>query len=512
VGDGSSKHVFTQIKAYNKKGGNFVADSNKAVGTAVEEASIKDLSPREKKDLAIYPLAELAGGIYKAYFSTYISLLMTSVYIFPIAIAGVLETIQAATQWFASPIMGVVYDRTSFKKSKYWPWWLITGCGAGLAYIMVFALPVFSADPTTLAIPAAFFIALSSFLAAGNSTLGVTLFAYFGKNEKLRAYLSMASKFTRDGMKVVVGLIFPLMLVALTDGGMSDVNAWAIIAVVLAGAAIIGFFVTGILTKNSAPEKEAVEGKVIARKKKSKLSDTIKYMLTNRALLVCFVAMSLGKVFFFFHITGGGLFWRHYMNSMTMMAVWSTAISLSAIVGVLLMPIFLKIFKDNKICFVVAIAIQTVIYFISTFIVSPENPIGTIAIISAASFFNGVSDGFIVPMFAGAADYTAWKSGNKDYGLTMSVYSISVRVGSVGSIAIRTALLAAAGFNSAALAAGEAVPEAVMQVFRNYNTTYPMILCAVIALLVFFVYPLNDKKVAQYRAEIAERDKQAAEA
>ena len=114
------------------------------------------------------------------------------------------------------------------------------------------------------------------------------------------------------------------------------------------------------------------------------------------------------------------------------------------------MPTILKIFKDTKRSYVFTMFVQAGLYAVSLLIVSPENTVGTIAILSAASFFNGISDGFILPLFGQATDYNVWKTGNKDYGLAMSTYSISIRAGNVASITIRTSLLAAAGFNSKA--------------------------------------------------------------
>ena len=241
------------------------------------------------------------------------------------------------------------------------------------------------------------------------------------------------------------------------------------------------------------------------------LSKTLKGIFTNRALLVMFIAMAGSKVFFFFHITGASYFWRYYMDNFAMLSIFNTVFSLSAIIGALLMPFFRKFLKDTKRSYVVAMLIQTGFYCISLFVVSPENPIGTIAVLSAASFFNGITDGFVLPLFGQATDYNVWKTGNKDYGLTMSTYSISIRAGNVSSIAIRTSLLAAAGFSSSALAAGAAVPKAVKSVLYNINTIYPLIISLAITLLVLFVNPLNDKKAAQYRAEIEAREQNVLE-
>jgi Na+/melibiose symporter-like transporter len=70
-------------------------------------------------------------------------------------------------------------------------------------------------------------------------------------------------------------------------------------------------------------------------------------------------------------------------------------------------------------------------------------------------------------------------------------------------------MLAAVGFNSAAIAAGEVIPDGVKAVLRNINTTYPMIVALVAGLMVLFFMPLNDKRAEQIRKELAEREAQA---
>jgi Na+/melibiose symporter-like transporter len=92
----------------------------------------------------------------------------------------------------------------------------------------------------------------------------------------------------------------------------------------------------------------------------------------------------------------------------------------------------------------------------------------------------------------------------------MAVFGLSITTGTLVSTITRTAALAAGGFDSAAIAAGAAVPEGVVSALHNLNTLYPMILCIVITAILLFVYPLNDRKVAEIQKEIAARDAAAA--
>lgn len=465
---------------------------------------------RESRDKLIYPMQQVATGIMQAFFSTYLTNLMTAVYVFPVTIAGVVESLSQAIGWVVSPLSGAMIDRFSFRKAKYWPWIIIGGIGGALCYIIVFSLPVFSADPTKLVIPVAIVILLQRILAGPSAAVGNTLYARLARDGKLRAYLAMWGKVGRDGMKVVVGFIFPLMLAGFTASGMLEVNAWALIAVILASVSILFQLVTVVFTKKSNVEKEALAGKGGPKKKSASLLKTITAIFTNRALLSAFLCQSMSKIFFFYHVMGGMYLWRYYMDNLPMMAFYMTILSLAAIVGAMLVPVVYRIFKDTKRCAAMTYIAQVAIYAVAYFVVSPTNVWGTIIIISAASFFNGMSDSFLQPLFAHGADYSALKSGNKDYGLNMAVFALSITTGSLLSTITRTAALAGGGFDSAALAAGAAVPEGVKAAIHNLNTIYPLIFCVAIALILIFIYPLNDKKVEEIQKEIAARDANAA--
>jgi len=176
---------------------------------------------------------------------------------------------------------------------------------------------------------------------------------------------------------------------------------------------------------------------------------------------------------------------------------------------------------------------------------SPENMMATLVIITAAMFFNGLSDAFMQPLFAHGADYSNLKSGNKDFGLNMSAFALSITAGIFFSTLTRTAFLSRGGYdggtiNAAAAgilegvegfvgppppmameylrsigytateAAARLVPEGVMNAIRNINTIVPLIICVAIILLLMFVYPLNDKKVLDIQRQIKERDEKSA--
>lgn len=202
------------------------------------------------RDKVIYPMQQVASGIMSSYFATYLASLLTMVYVLPIVIAGTVESISQILGWIIVPISGAVIDRFAFKKAKYWPWVIIGGIGSVLCYVVVFSIPVFTADPTKLAVLVACILVLYAVLVGPNTATANTLYARLASIPKLRAYLAMWGKVGRDGMKVVVGLLFPIMLAGFLAGGMVEKNAWALIAVIFAACSIVVQIVVVTLIKN----------------------------------------------------------------------------------------------------------------------------------------------------------------------------------------------------------------------------------------------------------------------
>ncbi|NLZ92588.1 MAG: hypothetical protein GX922_01020, partial [Firmicutes bacterium] len=122
--------------------------------------------------------------------------------------------------------------------------------------------------------------------------------------------------------------------------------------------------------------------------------------------------------------------------------------------------------------------------------------------VALASFFAGTIEAYLMPMFAAAADWHAWKTGERSDGITMAVYGLTVRCATTISTIIRTALLAAAGYDAAAYAQGAAPSEAVLALLRNFQALYPALMGIVAFGVIQVFFPITDKKLAKIHEEI----------
>ena len=511
------------------------------------QETLPDDPKQHKRDQFIYPINQLGGGTLNAFFPTFLPLLLNTVYFFTVGVAGFVEIINQITQWLAQPLAGAIIDRFQFKKAKYWPWFLIGSVGTGICWIVIFGIPSIAPNPSALMLLIAGIVIINGVLQGTGNAMANAMFALVAKDGRTRSMQAMWGKVAREAIRTIVGMVFPLMIIFFMSRGFTEVNSWSFIAIILAGFAIVLQCIVAYLTKKSRPEQEAMQANAAIKMRRAPLSKTLAAIFTNRALLSIWLANSLLKVFFFYHIIGGFLLWRYFFGNWAMMAVYMTAISICSTAGALATPFVYRITKDAKLGAIVSIIGQIALYIVALFVVSPENMMGTVILISCVMLFNGLSDAFMQPLFAHAADYSILKSGSKDYGLNMTAFGLSITTGIMVSTATRTAALASAGYDGATIeaaaarvmygiewgggpmvpralaylqhlgysvtdAAAQIIPGGVMQQIRNINSIYPLIICVVILLILLFVYPLNDKKVLEIQAQIAERDAAAAAA
>ena len=460
---------------------------------------------RDKLTRDLYVLPNFGGATFKGYFDSYLAMLLTDIYMIPLVLSGILEMIKTIVEFAFSPIFGAFLDRVTLRKGKYWQWIIIGSIGAALSYMILFALPALTSAPEKLG----FFvfvlsIILAVFLAMVNVTV-VSLYPRLAPDPKIRTHLSVAQKIGRDGGKTLWGYVAPALLILLTAKTGSEAGGWATTGLILGTFGVICYLAFASVLRGTSMEQDAIAAKSAVtsqRKPKVPLKIVVKGLFTNRALLVMFLFMALYKTFYFFQVMSATYFFKYVAKDFASLGIFMLAFNLSAVVGVICGLFWVKIFKDSKKAFVAGGVVQIIILLIATLTFNNLTTGMFIAVISCASFFGGIVETYIMPMFAAAADYGAWKTGERTDGLSMSLFSVSVRVGMTFSTLIRTALLATAGYNAAAYVNGVGPSQDVIGTLINLQTILPLIFAVVCFGLVAVLYPLNDKKLARIKEEI----------
>ncbi|KPU44279.1 putative symporter YjmB [Oxobacter pfennigii] len=472
----------------------------------VKETNTNDRQEkRDKLTRNLYSLPAFGSAASMAFFSSYLGMLFTDIYMIPVVLSGVLEMMRSLIGWLFGPTFGIFLDRVTLKIGKYWPWVLAGTIGTNVLTVITFVLPSMTDTPQKFAF---LVFVLGILIALFTPLLSISLVSFYPRlssDPKVRSYLAIGQKVGRDGGKTIWGLIVPVLLVHYTKAGGSDAAGWASTAYVIGAFTIILNAGYAFILKGSSIEKEAIAAKYDANTKKKPqipLSAMLKGIVTNKALLSMFLFLSIHKIYYFFQILTASYFFKYVTQDFSSMGTFMLSFNLCAVVGAVFGVVWVKIFKDSKKAFVAGGVVHIIILGYMTLFYKGMSTGVFIIVAGAASFFAGVIEAYLMPMFAAASDWGMWKTGVRSDGISMAVFSLCITVATFFSTLIRTALLAAAGYDGAAYAQGAMPNEAVLNVIGNFQTLYPFILGIVAFGIVLFFYPMDDKKLAKIKEEI----------
>lgn len=429
-------------------------------------------------------------------------MLYTDIYMFPVMLAGFLELLTQFLNWASGPLFGVLVDRVTFKKGKYWQW-IAGGClCVTLVYIIIFGIPTFMSTPASLAILVFLLAAIRSIGQPMCDVTLVTVYPKIGKTPEERSRLAAGKSFGLRIGQTLGGWIAPLLIVFFAAQFGTEQASWFGTALVLGIVGAISYLFFAAVLRKSSVEKEAVAEKNSAKRKKVPLSVAIKSLLTNRALLIMFLFMVIHKFYYFLQTYTATYFYKYYVNDFGMQGTFTSGKQIAQIVGVFLGIYLLKLVGDSKKAFLVAGIGHIAALGVSIFLTN--STMGFIAISAIHSLFAGMMEAFILPFFAAACDYGTWKTGAKADGLNMSVYTLALSIASAVSIAARSFALDRIGYDASLYVDGVLPSQDILNLFANFQTLFPFLLSIVaVALVVFF--PLNDEKLKTIREDLDAR-------
>ena len=476
-----------------------MSEENKTTDVMSEEDS------KKLKQIKVgYSLAQFGGGIEKAFYSTYSSYFYTNVYMMPTVYAGLLTIISSIVGWVGNPVFGAIVDKVKFKNARYWPWFIIGSVIYNLSWIGIYLLPALGVKGSGAAIIA---LILACIAQVGAPLMTVPMNASFpllSSDPKDRQFFGQAQKVGRDGAKTIFGYIFPAVIAAWTlsmAGG--EAAAYAYCVLIAGIPPIITYIYYALVIKDSYVERKALASTGASTKKGSiSLITMFKTVFTNRPLLSMYLWMSLHKIYYFLYVTCASYMFRYVFGDFGKMKFFMTLFNLTAVIGVMFGPAWRAVFKETKRCFVSAFIVH--LLFTAAIAVTFTHVSLTVFLVlfGCSSLFMGLLENYMLPMFAASADYGAWKAGKRMDGISMSIYSLTVKTGTLFAATIRTAVLAKAGLD-AVVATGEVTADFVAKASTLF-TWWPLGLGLVALLVLIFGFNLNDERIAYINKEIAE--------
>lgn len=330
--------------------------------------------------------------------------------------------------FFSSFISSVVIERSSFKKSRYYPWFIIGPLLSALPLSALFAFSINGIRTQWLIITmSALFAFFAPIILCSKGALFSQVF--FFTDERVNVILPVKS------LRLISVFCFTLLMPYLLKyfGGDADIAlAYVRVAQFIGCLSMISCLLAALLVRGSYVERRTKEKEEAARKRKYKkipLKMTLKLCLANHVFVSLFVFNAAHKAIFFLPPLVISYFFMFAFCDVSLTVRYlSLSFYLPLLLGQLTAKKWINLFKELKKILVVMSLFSLALHL--TGLISRHESLLLFFISSGMiSFCMGIMEIITPVFFAGGADYSAWKVGRRMDALPMTVYTSSVIAG-----------------------------------------------------------------------------------
>jgi len=458
------------------------------------------------KEKVSYGFGDLASVLYWQTFMLYFTYFYTDVFVIPAAAAATLFLMSRIWDGINDPAMGMLADRTKTRWGKFRPYLLWLCVPFAIAGVFAFTVP--DLGPTGKIIWAYI-------------TFNAIMMLYTAINIPYTALLGVISadsneRTTVSSVKFICAFLagtivsFTLLPMVKKLGGGNDPRGWQLTFVIYGIAAIIFFLIAFKNTRERVQPPPTQKSSV-----KKDLFELITngpwfILLATTITFILFVAVrSSVTVHYFKYVIGSQelsfpFFGKRIYDFNTITSLFNGVGQISALIGALLVSLVAKKIGKKRafiILFIIAITSTAAFYFMS----AEQLPLIFILQITG-SITGGPLSVLLWAMYADTADYAEWKRGRRATGLVFSASTMSQKMGWAIGAYIALMLMSQVGFKPNQAQSLESLKSLIM-----LFSLIPAGLGVLSLLILSFIYPLNEKRVAQIGAELKERRKASGE-
>jgi len=458
------------------------------------------------KEKVSYGFGDLASVLYWQTFMLYFTYFYTDVFVIPAAAAATLFLMSRIFDGINDPMMGMLADRTKTRWGKFRPYLLWLCVPFAVAGVFAFTVPNLG---TTGKIIWAYI------------TFNAIMMLYTAINIPYTALLGVISadsneRTTVSSVKFICAFLagtivsFTLLPMVKKLGGGNDPRGWQLTFVIYGIAAIIFFLIAFKNTRERVQPPPTQKSSV-----KKDLFELITngpwlILLATTITFILFVAVrSSVTVHYFKYVIGSQelsfpFFGKRIYDFNTITSLFNGIGQISALIGALLVSLVAKKIGKKRafiILFIIAIASTAAFYFMS----AEQLPLIFILQITG-SITGGPLSVLLWAMYADTADYAEWKRGRRATGLVFSASTMSQKMGWAIGAYIALMLMSQVGFKPNQAQSLESLKSLIM-----LFSLIPAGIGVLSLLILSFIYPLNEKRVATIGAELKERRKASGE-
>lgn len=443
---------------------------------------------KEKQSNAFFKIYPFAYGIglqlIGATVATYFSIFMTDTFGVPAAAASVIMFV--ATLWDAinDPIMGTIADRTNNRFGRYRGYFLFIPILLAIVSVLLFLAPSGLSTGAKIAYTAVTYIAYGMLVTAITMPTIASVPANTMDDSQRNRTIMVATVMMSLSFSIVS--TFTTKLTALSNGSYVPwVALYGVILVVL----YLGMFKT-TREKYLLP----IEKKSIAKE----YGRIFKHKEIFPVILIwCLSSLGYGLMF------GSSVYYiMYYIERPDLIAGYMGVISTGALLsGVIVAPLFLKLFKEAHKAFQVTYIVTAVLYAILFFMGKNVTVLFVLSFFATLFATSCMTYGGV--LINEMIDYLQLKEGASLNGTVAAIKGFSEKCGSTLNNSGVLAVLAVTGYIAGAIG-GQ--PESVLLGIRLLRFGIPAITCVIIVICLKF-YPVAKcrKEIEQMKKEMEEK-------
>ncbi len=467
-----------------------------------QSATATDISARNQMStgkVVAYSLGDVGNNLSFLMTSNFLMVYLTDIVGISAAMAG---TIYAITKIWAGAtdlVAGNTVDKTNTKWGRLRPWVLFGSLPLAMVLVGLFSVPGSLSDMGKLAWVFAFDAAFQlcySFVNIPYGSLSAAMTQHPIDRARLSGARSIASSVTGVVLSFVVSPQFQ-GIQGLKGDALDAVRLkFTITTLILACVAIV-MYVLCFLNTRETVKKPPV---------KSRLSTTFKMVGKNPPLLVlCLAALFLLSAMFTMNAVSV-YYVRNVLGNASFYTILMIAQSVGTISSASLVPTLAR--RLGKRMAYLVMATIVVIGYVIVFFAPGGSWVGGAIAFLVFGFGVGGTNTLMFAMQADTVDYGQWKTGVRSEGGAYSILSFTRKCGQGIGGAVGAGILQMFGYSAAVIAQKSGADfDKAIQGIRLAAGLAPAVLGIVAALVIFF-YPLNEKKYAEIVEDLRVRQEE----
>jgi hypothetical protein len=445
-----------------------------------------------------YGSGDIAGNVIYALLSAFVMIFLTDTVGMNAGIIGSLIAASKLLDGVSDIFFGVLIDKTSTKMGKARPWMFYGYFGCAICLVAIFCIP---ANISAFARYTWFFVAytvLNAGFYTANNIAYSALTALITKNNQERVEMGSIRFMFAFGTSMLIQTI-TVSFVAAFGGGAA---AWRTVAIIYAVVGLISNTISVMSVRELSPEElagneinpvvydkqikegeleqvaEELKGEAQTGEEKYSLGAAFKLLVQNKYYLMIVVSYLLMQIYSA-TLNMGIYFMSYVLKNANLLGVFSWAINIPMIVGLLMTPMLVQkwggMFRLNKMGYIIG-SLGRILVVVAGYMGSVPLMLASTAI---AALGMSPLQGNMNALIATCSEYTYLTTGKRVDGTMYSCTSFGTKVGGGIGTAVAGWLLALSGYVGGA----EVQSAACMNMLHILYLWMPMVLTILITLI-----------------------------